>query len=61
MWSPLVAPSCVTISLKTPLTWRRLGHEVKGERVWDFHGEELQHHARQVTPARRRQVVHEGA
>ena len=52
MWSPLAAPSCVPTSLKTPLTWRRLGHEVKGEHIWDFHGEELQHHARQVTPAR---------
>ena len=51
---PVEVPLCVPTSPKTPLTWRRLGHEVKGEHVWDFHGEELQHHARQVTPARRR-------
>lgn len=33
-----------------PPTWGRFGHEVEGEHVGHFHGEELQHHARQVTP-----------
>lgn len=34
-----------------PLTWRWFGHEVKVEHIGNFQGQELKHHAGQVTPA----------
>ena len=60
-------PGCFPASLAfvvgprgRPPTWRGLGHEVEGEHVGDFHCQELQHHAGQVTPARRETQVAPG-